>query len=169
MKQPRLDFSEASSLLEAMCADLENGDAPDFETFKFAEGMLSNAVDKRIEYLHYADSQIEKAKVMAAQWSKRRRNFETLVENIKVEIFDAIKANPNLPYKGTLGSFKIQKNPTCKLHFAASIPPSVDHFPDYVRTVKELDTGAMRADLQAGKEIPGASLEYGEHLRLTLE
>lgn len=165
----KLSFSEAAADLEILCEQIDDGaDINQLVTqlFNRAQDELKDAVDRRIKFIKYAESQVVIAKEMRDEWAARAKRFEKAMEYIKNNTKEVIKANPNIPYKGTIGGFKLYKNsqPSLKL-----IDEVFDEL-DYVKVVEEtvFESDRLRQDLKDGKIVMGASLEYGEHLRISL-
>lgn len=165
----KLSLAEAAAALEYLCEHIESLESLDAEIqnlFSEAHGSLKDCVDRRIKFLKYAESQVMLAKQMRDEWAKRALRFETAIERIKANTIAVMKANPDVPYKGDLGAFKIQKNSVPVLE----MPEDWDKDPTYFieKRYLSLDKEKLKADLKAGKEIPGVSLRYGEHLRMSI-
>lgn len=165
-----ISFAEAATSLEALCAEIDT--APELtEAIKdlFVESVadLEKSVDRRISYIKYAESQIVAAKESAHQWVRRQRHFESMLEKIKQNTVEVIKANPGVPYKGNLGVLKVQKNPAPSVVLADDC---LERIPSqYIRVIQTVNRDAVKEDLKNGIEVAGAKLEWGEHLRVGLK
>ncbi len=164
---PKISFSEAAITLERLCDEIDQSDliADNVITiFKQSAEDLSSAVDRRLAYLKYAEAQIVTAKDMYDKWKDRADKFARVVERIKADTLATMKANPNLPYKGMLGAFRIQRNsqPSLIIEDEAVLLESSTWTIEKV----ELDKAQIKKALMGGIEIPSARLEYGEHLRI---
>ncbi len=162
-----ISFAEAAQSLERLCEEIDNlpqlDDAIQAE-FKDTKEELSKQVDRRISYIKYAESQIDISKNMRDEWIARVRKFELMLQRLKANSLDVIKSNPGLPYKGSYGYLRAQKNshPTLILDDEDFLLETTG----YQKEKIELDKHAIKIDLENGIEIPGARLIYGEHLRI---
>ncbi len=165
-----ISFSEAATNLEAMCLEIDTAEeltAAIQALFKESVQDLEKSVDRRISYIKYAESQIASAKESANQWVRRQRHFESMLEKIKQNTVEVIKANPGVPYNGSLGALKVQKNPAPSLIIEEG---DLEKFPSqYLRTIQTLNRDAVKIDLMSGIEVDGAKLQWGEHLRIGLK
>lgn len=164
-----ISFQEAATNLERICDKIDNAEEISAElqsAFAEAGQDLASSVDRRISYIKYCESQIDAARNMREEWNDRANKFETILARIKQDAIAAIKANPNLPYKGKMGSLRVQKNSVPRL----IIDDSQFSCDDYtqVETTTWLDKAAIIDDIKAGRPLLGARLEYGEHLRMGL-
>lgn len=166
----RLSFADAAAELEILCEHIESLDELDtaiHAAFSRSQDSLKDSIDRRIKFLKYAESQVAIAKGMRDEWSKRAFRFETTIERIKADTLGVMKANPDLPYKGTIGGFKRYKNSVPSLEMDENWAEDPSYF--VTKTISSLDKERLRADLKTGKEIPGVSLRYGEHVRVSTE
>lgn len=165
----KISFAEAANSLENICNEIDNlADIDEAIQLVFKETVdeLAHAVDRRISYLEYADSQIYIAKKMRDSWVERIRKFETITQRIKSSTIETMKLNPNLPYKGELGSFRVQKNTQPSLIIRKEEALWMN--PDWHKLESVLDKAAIKRDLLNGSVTEGAYLEYGDHLRIKL-
>lgn len=167
-----ISFLEAAIELERLCDKVDSIDeiTPVIEKiFSAATSDLSESVDRRISFIKYAESQIESGKTMRDQWDARIKRFERILNDIKHQTTEVMKSSPNLPYKGQLGSLKVQKNSVPSLVFE-----NADHFMRqyfysvYVDHVPKINNAEVKKYLQAGEILEGTKLEYGEHLRISI-
>lgn len=162
-----ISLHEAASNLERICDTIDSVDDISAElqsAFAEAGQDLASSVDRRISYIKYCESQIDAARNMREEWDDRAKKFETILDRIKQDAIAAIKANPNLPYKGMLGKLRVQKNSTPYL----VLDPDFDIMPYVVKLEPRIDRSEIIKALKEGKEVPHAKLEYGEHLRVGL-
>lgn len=163
-----ISFLEAATKLESLCAEID--DAEELteqlkEEFDRDVENLAETVDKRISFIKYAESQIKLATEMQDQWIIRKKKFQTALESVKNSTMDMMKSAPNLPYKGNLGNFRIQKN---------SVPTLICNEEWFLNNDQclraSVDLGAVRDRIKRGDDkewpIEVARLEYGEHLRI---
>ena len=183
--EKKLSFADAAFEMERICEQLDEVEDIGVliqEVFNNAKDDLKSAIDRRIKFIKYAESQILIAKDMRDQWATRAERFEKTIEQLKKNTIDVMKANPALPYKGTIGAFKIYKNSQPSMTFdydtvelsrrnievvdrMGTCAPS-----EYVtiQEVRILDKARLKEDIKNGKEVAGVSLEYGEHVRMNL-
>ncbi len=165
-----ISFYDAATNLERICEDIDYADDITQElkdVFAEANDNLTTAVDRRISYIKYCESQIDAALNMREEWNDRAKKFQKILERIKLETIDTIKANPNLPYRGEMGKLRVQRNsaPTLCID-EANFAPSQNCYIEKIS--KTLNKQMIIEELKAGNEISGAWLEYGEHLRIGL-
>lgn len=162
----KISFADASRELQILCEEIDNVDEltsriQEMFAEKFAN--LADAVDRRIKFIRYAESQVFLAKGIKSQMADRIDRFERVIATIKQDTEEIIRATPNVPFRGTLGSFSLRKN---------SVPSLVldgEQLPDeYKRIERVPDTALIKRELSEGKTIPGAELRQGEHLRINL-
>lgn len=183
----KLSFAEAAGDLERICQQIDNQEETIEETlheiFTQARDTLMEAVDRRIKYIKYTESQVRLAKEMRDEWSDRAQRLEKALEYIKDDTKAVIKENPGIPFRGSLGSVKIYKNATPSLRIepdSLKLAKQTHEIVEYAGTlapmeyvemkeVRVLNKEKLKNDLKAGKEIPGISLEQGDHVRITLE
>lgn len=163
-----ISFYEASQRLEYMCDAVDSTEITDELIKDFAECKedFSSAVDQRISYIKYCESQIDLATKMQNEWHDRASKFKNIIARIKQNTIDTINANPNLPYKGKLGSVRIQKNSVPALRYDED---DFLHNERYRKISYSVDTQMLTRDLKQGIPVPGASLEWGEHLRISVK
>ena len=169
----KISFAEAALVLEQLCDEVEKAEnIEDAFLSKFAESThdLSEAVDRRISYIKYAESQIALCQQMKEQWHNRSKKFSKIIERLEANTMETIKANRKLLYKGQLGSFNIQKNSMPSL-----VLDNTDEFMErysnsiYVDQIPKINNSEIKKYLQAGEVLEGARLEYGEHLRISVK
>ena len=112
--QAKVPLHEAVLTLSTICERIENGETIDetlsclFENGKLA---LADAVDRRIALLHVVKGLAAEAKSAKEEWSSRVYQLNKIEESIKARTKEAMKIDPELPYKGTIGKLALQKSP----------------------------------------------------------
>ncbi len=163
----KISFAEAAMTLEHLCDQIDSADviADNIQTiFKQSTDDLSAAVNRRISYLKYAESQLEGAKQMRDKWNERATKFVKVIERIKTDTMATMKANPHLPYSGSMGKFSIRRNsqPSLIIEDDSYLRCNAD----WLEVKEEINKTAVKKALLDGQEITGVRLEYGEHLRI---
>ena len=94
--------------------------------------------------------------------TNRKRAIEENVQAMKTRLQDAMTATGKTKLKTNLFSFTVRKNaPALSVTDEDKIPERYWVLPEPV-----LDKTALKDDLKAGKEIPGATLTQGESLQI---
>lgn len=101
---------------------------------------------------------IEKeGKFLAAKKKRAEKN----VRNLKLYLYDCLKLTNKQKIETDLFKFSIQKNqPALKIEDENNIPA------EFFYTEKILDKNLLKEKLKEGLEVAGASLKYGESLRI---
>jgi hypothetical protein len=167
----KISMQEAAINLERICDDVENCDEIDPQLsslFHAAELTLGDSIERRMNFLLYAQGQARHAGKLAHEWRNRERRFEYVIEKIKEDTLVTMKKYPNIPFSSMQGSFKIQRNsvPSLELISNFSEVAPLEYIVEKVEAV--VDCKKLKEDLTEGKQIDGASLKYGEHLRISL-
>ncbi len=160
-------FFEAATDLESLCDKIDN--SPEItedikHMFEDAKSSLQQAVDRRISYVKYCESQIQSAKTNRDDWAKRAQRFEKILASIKEDTIATINANPSLPFRGTMGALIIQKNSVPSLNVDETSVAM-----KYWNKIPVLNRELIKRDLMAGEKVKGASLVQGHHLRIGLK
>ena len=147
--------------------ELESSDSPEIE-----EGLhdrlakISEAIEVKADNIarmianYNADAEAYKAE--AQRLTDRRRTAERRAESLKGYLFGELKSIGVDKVKGELFTVGIQKSPPS----AKPINPSLIPEDYWIEQEPKLDTSKLRDDLKSGKEIPGAELHQGEHIRI---
>lgn len=162
-----ISFFDAASELEGLCDRIDALDELDPQVSAIFINYRSNlcaAIDKRISFINYAQSQSLLAKERGNEWHKRHKKFERIIEKLKDDTINVINSSPNLPYVGTLGTLKVQNNSMPSVVLEENILNS-----EYFKIIKTPDRQRVKDDLLNGVKVKGASLEYGKHLRIHLK
>ena len=155
----------------------------------FAE--LGKKVDRIARYLRATEFKARAAKEEAARLAARQKTAENRLAQVKSMLAFYMLSRGLRRLEGELNTFRLQKNGQAALEIDASALPQSYYLrtltltePDWeqilnvvtcpsLRTILEAsivdvepDRERIRRELQAGHEIPGATLVKGEHVRL---
>jgi hypothetical protein len=155
----------------------------------FAE--LGKKVDRIARYLRATEFRARAAKEEAARLSARQKTAENRLAQVKSMLAYYMLSRGLRRLEGELNTFRLQKNGQAALEIDVSALPQNYYLrtltltePDWeqilnvvtcpsLRTILEAsvvdvepDRERIRLELQAGHEIPGATLVKGEHVRL---
>lgn len=155
----------------------------------FAE--LGKKVDRIARYLRATEFKARGAKEEAARLTARQKTAENRLAQVKSMLAFYMLSRGLRRLEGELNTFRLQKNGQAALEIDASALLRSYYLrtltltePDWERILNavtcpslramleasvvkvEPDRERMRLDLQAGHEIPGATLVKGEHVRL---
>ena len=172
-----LDFAAVLNQIEQLDGNLDQAIMSTFGELKLE---LAEAVDRRIYFLQFLESQIEHVEKMEKAWRERRRVLDNLNERIKESTKATIIAQEgNMKLKGTTGELAVQKSPPAVQYSFESFKKSYDVITDdmvskyeipakYLQPVEllQLNKVAVREDLQAGVELSFAKLVRGNHIRI---
>lgn len=161
----KISFFDAASELERICEKIDTIEELDKElTEQFDQKLLSmkEMVDKRARYLLYAESQIKAAERLEFSWATRKKSFTKAYERIKANTLHTMKCYPDTHFNGTLGGFRIQKNPKKLVIDETKLDKDEWYIANLVRTPNK---EAILKALVAGDTIEGARIEQGEHVR----
>ena len=155
----------------------------------FAE--LGKKVDRIARYLRATEFKARAAKEEAARLTARQKTAENRLAQVKSMLAFYMLSRGLRRLEGELNTFRLQKNGQAALEIDASALPQSYYLrtltltePDWERILNavtcpslramleasvvkvEPDRERIRLELQAGHEIPGATLVKGEHVRL---
>lgn len=155
----------------------------------FAE--LGKKIDRIARYLRATDFKARAAKEEAARLTARQKTAENRVAQVKSMLAFYMLSRGLRRLEGELNTFRLQKNGQAALEIDVSALPQSYYLrtltltePHWgqilnavtcpsLRTILEAsvvnvepDRERIRLELQAGHEVPGATLAKGEHLRL---
>lgn len=159
-------FALAAIDLAEICERIDNEENIDDLVkmeFDAAVDDVVSAVDRRKFLLGEVEAKIKQAKDYRDRAIKAIRAFEKIKERVVETTKQVIEANPNIPFKDSLGKkVTVMKNPTPSLKINEGWQES-----DYAKVVRslELDKATLKQDLLEGKEVDFAKLEYGTQLR----
>ena len=155
----------------------------------FAE--LGKKVDRIARYLRSTEFRARAAKEEAARLTARQKTAENRVAQVKSMLAFYMLSRGLRRLEGELNTFRLQKNGQAALEIDVSALPQSYYLrtltlaePDWERILNavtcpslratletsvvsvEPDRGRIRIELQAGREISGATLAKREHVRL---
>lgn len=161
----KISFEESARDLERVCDSVATSEELTVqlqEMFAQSKLQLQEAVDQRIKHIKYTESQIEMAEMMVKSWQHRLKRLRDIENFLETNTIQFMQAYPDLPYKGMMGTLRVQNNGMAKL-----VTDGIDlEKTEYMLWEKKLDTTRLKKDLLEGKEVEGARLERGQHLRI---
>lgn len=178
LEMAALDFAALLQQIE----ELEDIDQAVLSTFGEMKLELADAVDRRIYFLQFLESQVEHVDKMVKAWQSRKKVLQNLTERMEESTKHTIlSANGKLKLSGTTGELSVQRSPP-KLdllfepmrksfdvltHDVASkyeIPSKYIQHTEFL----QLNKDALREDLQAGIELSWAKIVRGNHIRIKI-
>lgn len=169
--RPRLGLlelaQEYASVETKLIRDAEENQGEISEHFQLYLDTIESEIEYKADAYHYVLERLSHgAAHLAAEATRFERAAKTLNvarERIKERMMLAMQTLDVNEVRGTNFRFKLQKNASPKLETA---PELADNPPDeYIKIKRLLDVSKLREDLEAGKEIPGAKLVQGFHVR----
>lgn len=173
-----LDFAAVLNQIEELDGDIDQAILSTFGELKVG---LADAVDRRIYFLQFLESQIEHVEKMEKAWKHRRQ----VLENLNTRIKDSTKqtivaAEGSLKLKGNLGELAVQKSPPSVRYMFESSRRSFEVVTDdmvskykipakYLQHVEllQLNKTLVKEELLAGNELEFAVLERNNsHVRI---
>ena len=133
-----------------------------FDTLEAIEGEIEDKADGYAKIIKELESKKNARKEEAKRLTDSAKVFENRVNALKQNLFNAMKQTGKTKFATDLFTFNIAKN-------GGKQPLTIDgDVPEeYKKIIKENDNEKIRADLEAGKELPFAHLEpRGESLRI---
>ncbi len=191
----RQTLGEAVVELELVAREIEEvtSDLSDamLERFSRAQLAVSERTDAWIQYLDAAKVLVAAGKDKRDRVERAYRAAQNLEKGLRRYLRFQLEAHPDVPFKGSLGSLRVQKNPEALRvdheardgETAAEISirdvtvrgvihdrlfdldPSLRGYAKEV-TFTVLDREKLKGDLQAGLKLPWARLERGTHIRI---
>ena len=132
------------------------------DTLESIEGEIEDKADGYAKIIKELEAQRDARKVESKRLSDSAKVFDNRVNSLKQNLFNAMKQTGKTKFATDLFTFNIAKNGGKQ---ALTIDGDVPE--EYTKTIIENDTDKIRADLEAGKELPFAHLEpRGESLRI---
>lgn len=132
------------------------------DTLESIEGDIEDKADGYAKIIKELETQSNARKEEAKRLTQSAKIFENRVNALKQNLFNTMKSTGKTKFATDLFIFNIAKNGGKQ---ALTIDGDVPE--EYTKTVIENDTDKIRADLEAGKELPFAHLEpRGESLRI---
>lgn len=132
------------------------------DTLESIEGEIEDKADGYAKIIKELLGDAEKIKVEKQRLDARQKSFENKAKLLKDNLQNTLKQIGKPKFKTELFSFSIVGNGGKQ---ALTIDGEVPE--EYTKTIIENDNDKIRADLEAGKELPFAHLEpRGESLRI---
>lgn len=132
------------------------------DTLESIEGEIEDKADGYAKIIKELEVQRDARKAESKRLSDSAKVFDNRVNSLKQNLFNAMKQTGKTKFATDLFTFNIAKNGGKQ---ALTIDGDVPE--EYTKTIIENDTDKIRADLEAGKELPFAHLEpRGESLRI---
>lgn len=132
------------------------------DTLEGIEGEIEDKADGYAKIIKELEARRDTRKAEAKRLTDSAKIFENRVNTLKQNLFNTMKSTGKTKFATVLFTFNIAKNGGKQvLTIDGNVPKK------YTKTVIENDTDKIRADLEAGKELPFAHLEpRGESLRI---
>lgn len=133
-----------------------------FDTLESIEGEIEDKADGYAKIIKELEAKRDARKVEAKRLTENAKVFDNRVNTLKQNLFNTMKSTGKTKFATNLFSFNIAKNGGKQaLTIDGDVPP------EYQKVIIENDNEKIRADLEAGKELPFAHLEpRGESLRI---
>lgn len=185
----RMSFFNAARDLSELCNRIDNSQTEDEELFSELIlqldpvcQALSEAIDRRKFIIREAESKIELARSYKRSIDETIKRLQKVQEKLTEATKFSIEANPNIPYKDSLGNkLTVRKNSNPSLILTLDLRDSkaISNLLDessislleidekYIKKVSflTLDTEKVKSDLVTGTVLPWASLYHGTHVR----
>lgn len=173
-----LDFAAVLNQIESLEGDIDQAILSTFGELKVE---LADAVDRRIYFLQFLESQIEHVEKMEKAWKNRRQVLENLNERIKESTKQTILSSEgSLKLKGTTGELAVQKSPPSVRYQFEPSRRSFEIITDdivskykipakYLQHVEllQLNKALVKEELLAGTELEFATIEKNNsHVRI---
>jgi len=172
-------LAQAAQALSEITRQIDEGadlNATILAQFSNARLDLATGVDFTVGMLRFLEGNVQACKAARDAYIARANQLEQMAKAWKEATIGVMQKNPDLPYAGTLGRLAIQKNPpslkltfetqSCSTTITDETLLAVGISPKYVQPVYKLLTDVVKADLKAGIQIPWASTDQGNHLRI---
>ena len=132
------------------------------DTLEGIEGEIEDKADSYAKIIKELEARRDARKAESKRLSDSAKVFDNRVNSLKQNLFNAMKQTGKTKFATDLFTFNIAKNGGKQtLTIDGDVPE------EYTKTIIENETEKIRADLEAGKELPFAHLEpRGESLRI---
>lgn len=164
----RPTLAETAACLSALVEGMEN--KQDIKTLlrnEFADYLdnIQRDIDKRKSLLKEIEEKISLASELRENYSRQKRRFESIRDNLIEQTKDIIEKNPTLPWQDSLGKrIAVWRNAQPKL-----IIKDPELLPEEFCVIKkEVDKIKLKDALESNPKLAeqlGISLEYGTQLR----
>lgn len=172
----KIPLAFAATLLAKVSDDIESGnlDATLIAAFEDAKLATSEAVDRRIAFDAFIKSAIDRCKETAKSWRDEAAKLEKAHKRFLERTKEIVEANPDIPFKGSLGRFVIQNNPPSvaytfeEFELNETLIDALGIDPQYVvvETSYRINKQKISQDLKNGVEIPWAKLTQSNRLTI---
>lgn len=176
----KIPLALAADNFATICEAIDNGNLNETIDALFSEARLelTAAVDRRVLFLQFISGNIEKAEKVRDAWKTRVEQLKHVEKRVKDKTIDVMQAQQTVQYNGEIGKLCLQANPPA---LELKIPVGSKSFNnildgkyiadipnEYLKTISfvQLDTAALKRDLDEGVEVPFAELKRGTHLRI---
>lgn len=156
----RLEENVSASLLES------GGEITDEieSLMDLVEGSLPKKIDSYAKVLSHLENKSEHLRKEAQRYLDAAKTLEAGVDNLLERAKYAMKQSGKTELRGTNERLVLTKNATPKL-----IVSDEDKIPteyQVLKTTISFDTKRIVDRLKSKEEVPGCSLEYGDHVRI---
>lgn len=150
----------------SMLEDEECDAANIIESCELIEADMKEKADNYGKIIRMLELEAQDAKAEASRLAARARTAENRAAMLRQSLFEAMKTTGQARMKTPLFSFTIQKNPVSVhiTNLADALASGYIKEPKMDESI--LDKAAMKRDLEAGVEVPGAELVQSESLRM---
>ena len=159
-----MNLYELTENFLAVQTSIEEGNTDLIDTLESIEGAIEVKAQGIIAVTRNITSQIEAIKAEEKRLADMRKARENHLKRLKEYVLDNMQQTGKTSIKTELGAMRIQANPPAlKILKAEDIPA------EYMTVVPEhyeIDSERVKEALKAGKEVKGAELVKGVHLRI---
>lgn len=176
----KVPMSLAVANLAQIMEAIDEGQLNDTITKMFNETRLdlASAIDRRICFFDFAAGQLETLKKLSTEYAAAAKRIEYVIKKVSEGTIQIMDAGPEeFSYQGNLGRVQAQNNAFALKLLIETKSKSFSHMLDERDTVvpikyqkqvmfSQLDTKAVKEDLEKGELLSWATLEKGRHLRI---
>ena len=159
-----MNLYELTESFTAVQTAIEEGNMDLVDTLEAIEGAIEVKAQGIIAVTRNITSQIEAIKAEEKRLADMRKARENHLKRLKEYCLDAMQQTGKQQIKTDLGVMRIQASP------ARLVVNSPEDVPAEYQTIIpehcEVDNERVKEALKAGKEVPGAELVQGVHLRI---
>lgn len=177
----KVPMSLAVANLAQIMEAIDEGQLNDTITKMFNETRLdlASAIDRRICFFDFAAGQLETLKKLSTEYAAAAKRIEYVIKKVSEGTIQIMDAGPEeFSYQGNLGRVQAQNNAFALKLLIETKSKSFSHLirddeatdipMKYVKdiTFRQIDTKAVKEDLEKGELLSWATLEKGRHLRI---
>ena len=159
-----MNLYELTENFLAVQTSIEEGNTDLIDTLEAIEGAIEVKAQGIVAVVRNITSQIEAIKAEEKRLADMRKVRENHLKRLKEYCLDAMQQTGKQQIKTDLGVMRIQASP------ARLVVNSPEDVPAEYQTIIpehcEVDNERVKEALKAGKEVPGAELVQGVHLRI---